>query len=209
MTAAAYAGRVTDPSRRSAYHHGSLPAALTATALELLDEGGPAKVTMREAARRAGVSPGAPFRHFPDRQALLNAVARQVLEDFIEWQRKALAAARGDRPAMWTFGRAFVRFAASHPHRFELLRGTVYTGRPGAELEGGLREIERLVTDLITAGQRAGELRPGDPGLVIVASHALVYGLSQMIVDGFLPAEHADQLAEQVLDTFGMGIAQT
>lgn len=199
---------MTDNPRRSAYHHGSLPVALTETALELLDEGGLDHVTMREAARRTGVSPGAPFRHFADRQALLTAVAARVLDDFGQWQRKALAQARDDRPAMWTFGRAFVQYAARHPHRFELLRRTVYSGRPAAELQDGLDAVERLVTDVIVTGQRAGELQPGDPQLVILAAHALVYGLSQMIVDGFLPAEHVDRLVEQVLDAFGTGIAK-
>jgi AcrR family transcriptional regulator len=204
-----YQARVPDdPARRPGYHHGSLRAALTATALDLLDEGGLAGVTVREAARRAGVSAGAPFRHFADRDALLTAVAGRVLEDFGEWQRAALADARPDRPAMWTFGHAFVRYAARHPHRFELLRTTVYTADPAPEIREGMRAIERQVTDLIAAGQNAGMLRAGDPQLVILAAHALVYGLSQMIVDGFLPAEHAAELAEQVLDTFGKGIGQ-
>ncbi|WP_205647995.1 TetR/AcrR family transcriptional regulator [Actinomadura rubteroloni] len=192
--------------KRSTYHHGSLPDVLVATALELLDEGGMAGVSVRETARRAGVSPGAPFRHFADREALLNAVAGRVLDGFVAWQRAALADARPDRTAMWTFGRAFVMYAASHTHRFELLRKTVYGGQPAPELREGLEEIDRLVTGVVTSGQRAGELRSGDPALVTLTSHALVYGLSQMIVDGFLPAEHADRLVDQVLDTFGAGI---
>ncbi|MEU6752516.1 TetR/AcrR family transcriptional regulator [Spirillospora sp. NPDC046719] len=197
-----------DPARRPGYHHGSLQAALTATALDLLDEGGVSNVSVREAARRTGVSAGAPFRHFADRDALLTAVAGRVLEDFGEWQRAALADARPDRPAMWTFGHAFVRYAARHPHRFELLRTTVYTVDPAPEIREAMRVIERQVTDLIAAGQNAGTLRAGDPQLVILAAHALVYGLSQMVVDGFLPAEHVGELAEQVLDTFGKGVGQ-
>nr|WP_272917993.1 TetR/AcrR family transcriptional regulator [Actinomadura rayongensis] len=174
--------------------------------MELLDEGGTARVSVRETARRAGVSPGAPFRHFADREALLTAVAGRVLDEFLAWQRAALADARPDRPAMWSFGRGFVTYAARHKYRFELLRKTVYSGQPAPELHAGLAEIDRLVTGVVTSGQDAGELRAGDPGLVTLTSHALVYGLSQMIVDGFLPAEHADRLVDHVLDTFGAGI---
>ncbi|MFF8900453.1 TetR/AcrR family transcriptional regulator [Streptomyces lydicus] len=54
-------------TERAGYHHGDLPAALTAAAIELLDERGTEHVIVREVARRAGVSPGAPFRHFAGR----------------------------------------------------------------------------------------------------------------------------------------------
>ena len=55
------------------YHHGDLRRVLIDAALRLAEEGGPAAVSVREAARRAGVSPGAPFRHFPSRDALMMA----------------------------------------------------------------------------------------------------------------------------------------
>src|SRR5579871_2109283 len=66
------------PARR-AYHHGNLRAALVEAALALVEDVGADRVTVREAARRAGVSSGAPFRHFPDRTALLTAVAEEAM----------------------------------------------------------------------------------------------------------------------------------
>ncbi|HEX7924546.1 MAG TPA: helix-turn-helix domain-containing protein, partial [Bradyrhizobium sp.] len=57
------------------YHHGDLRRVLIEAAMQLVGEGGPEAVSVREAARRAGVSPAAPFRHFPSRDALMNAVA--------------------------------------------------------------------------------------------------------------------------------------
>ncbi|MGW7006776.1 TetR/AcrR family transcriptional regulator [Streptomyces sp. NPDC054933] len=115
------------PAERVGYHHRSLPAALTAAALALLDERGLERVTVREVARRAGVSPGAPFRHFADRQALLTAVAGHILSDFEQWQLAAVANAEG--PAMRAFGLGFVRYAIRHPHRFELIRSRVFGPR--------------------------------------------------------------------------------
>ncbi|WP_055700175.1 MULTISPECIES: TetR/AcrR family transcriptional regulator [Streptomyces] len=192
------------PAPRSGYHHGSLPEALVAAALELLDEAGQAGVTVREVARRAGVSPGAPFRHFADRQALLTAVAERILADYEAWQLAAVERAEGS--AMRAFGIGFVRYAIRHPHRFDLVKPWVFGPRRPAELDARLSAIEEALTGFIVADQRAGELRAGDPAVVGLAGQALVYGLSQMIVDGYLPPERAEHLAEQVLDTFGLGV---
>ncbi len=192
-------------TERAGYHHGSLPAALTEAALELLDERGPEQVSVREVARRAGVSPGAPFRHFADRQALLTAVAGRILADFEQWQSAAVEGAEGPL-AMRAFGLGFVRYTIRHPHRFELIRSRVFGAEQPTELHQRLSGIEQALTGIIVAGQQAGELRAGDPAVVGLAGQALVYGLSQMIVDGYLPADRAEQLAEHVLDTFGLGV---
>src|SRR5215213_2214532 len=64
------------------YHHGDLRRALIDAALQLAGEGGAEAVSVREAARRAGVSPGAPFRHFPSRDALMAAVATEAQRRF-------------------------------------------------------------------------------------------------------------------------------
>ncbi|MGW9046996.1 TetR/AcrR family transcriptional regulator [Streptomyces lydicus] len=192
-------------TERAGYHHGDLPAALTAAAIELLDEGGTEHVTVREVARRAGVSPGAPFRHFADRQALLTAVADRILADFEKWQLGMVAGVEGSR--MRAFGLGFVRYAIRYPRRFELLRTRVFGARRPVELQQRLSDIERALADIIVADQEAGVLRPGDPELVGLAGQAIVYGLSQMVVDGYLPPDRAEQLAMQVLDMLGFGIA--
>ncbi|WP_380284103.1 TetR/AcrR family transcriptional regulator [Kitasatospora purpeofusca] len=209
------------PAERGSYHHGALPEALVGAAFELLDELGQEKVTMREVARRAGVSAGAPFRHFVDRRALLTAVADRVLADFERWQNAEMAAAgagagvgagagagAGDqRAVLRAVGLGFVRYAIRHPHRFELVRSRVFVPSPQPELRERLSGIDRAYTEVIVADQAAGLLRPGDPALVGLAGQALVYGLAQMIVDGYLPAEKAEEVAAQVIDTFGRGVA--
>lgn len=67
---------------RKSYHHGNLKEALVAATAELIEEVGPQAFTMAEAARRAGVSPAAPYRHFKGRDDLLVEVARQGYDDF-------------------------------------------------------------------------------------------------------------------------------
>ncbi|MFC9977502.1 TetR/AcrR family transcriptional regulator [Spirillospora sp. NPDC127200] len=186
------------------YHHGSLPETLVAHAVRLLDEGGAEAVAVREVARRAGVSPSAPFRHFPDRAALLAAVAEAVAVDFGEIQMAAVESA--DSVPFRALGTAFAQYALAYPHRFALLRGTVFGADRTPALEEWHRAFTRRVTELIVAGQERGELRRADPELVRIAAQALVYGLSQMFVDGYLDASRADALIDQVVDLFGLGV---
>ncbi|GAA0952899.1 TetR/AcrR family transcriptional regulator [Actinocorallia libanotica] len=186
------------------YHHGSLPETLVAHAVELLDEAGPDAVVVREVARRAGVSPSAPFRHFPDRAALLAAVAEAVAVDFGALQLAAVEAA--DALPFRALGKAFVHYALAHPHRFALLRDTVFTPARTPALEEGHRLFTEAITGVIIAGQQRGELRGADPDLVRIAAQALVYGLSQMFVDGYLDPTRADTLINDVIDLFGLGV---
>ncbi|MER7722445.1 TetR/AcrR family transcriptional regulator [Streptomyces sp. NPDC096323] len=186
------------------YHHGSLPETLVAHAIELLDEGGAEAVTVREVARRAGVSPSAPFRHFPDRAALLAAVAEAVAMDFGAAQMAVVNSARS--LPFRALGAAFVHYALAHPHRFSLLRAGVFSGDRTPATEEGHRAMTDGITELIVAGQQRGELRQGDADMIRIAAQALVYGLSQMFVDNYLDASRADGLIDQVIDLFGLGV---
>jgi AcrR family transcriptional regulator len=186
------------------YHHGSLPETLVAHAVELLDESGADAVTVREVARRAGVSPAAPFRHFPDRAALMAAVAEAVMVDFGVVQLTAVDSA-GSLPFR-ALGTAFVHYALAHPHRFALLRSALFAADRTPAVEEGHRAFTDAITGMIVAGQRRGELRRADPELIRITAQALVYGLSQMFVDDYLDAARADTLIDQVVDLFGLGV---
>ncbi|WP_258045103.1 TetR/AcrR family transcriptional regulator [Streptomyces sp. SM11] len=181
-----------------------MPETLVAHAVQLLDEAGTEAVTVREVARRAGVSPGAPFRHFPDRAALLASVAEAVAVDFGVTQMEAVASATS--VPFRALGTAFVQYALAHPHRFALLRGALFGADRTPALEEGYRAFTQSVTDLIIAGQQRGELRQADPELIRIAAQALTYGLSQMFVDNYLDASRADMLINQVVDLFGLGV---
>ncbi|MBK1658434.1 TetR/AcrR family transcriptional regulator [Paracraurococcus ruber] len=103
---------MTYPGQRRGYHHGNLREALVQAAVSLIAEHGPAGFTVAEAARLAGVSPGAPYRHFRDAEALLAEVARQGFERFAEalavgWQDGAPDPLR----AYENLGRAYLAFA--------------------------------------------------------------------------------------------------
>jgi len=97
---------------RRPYHHGNLREALVAAALDLIDEKGPNGFTFAEAARAVGVTPAAPYRHFPDRDALMTEVARRGFERFADALERAW---NGGEPsplsAFEAVARAYLRFA--------------------------------------------------------------------------------------------------
>ena len=103
------------------YHHGDLPTALLDAADTLLDQGGDGAVSLREAARMAGVSPTAAYRHFADKEALLAALALRGFEAFAAAMDQAVAA--GGATPYVARGRSYLRFALARPGRFRLMFG--------------------------------------------------------------------------------------
>ena len=101
---------------RRGYHHGNLREALVAAAVDLISQHGPEGFTVAEAARLAGVSPGAPYRHFRDAEALLAEVALRGFERFAEALSAACAGAQPDAlRAYEALGRAYLGFARREP----------------------------------------------------------------------------------------------
>src|SRR5918995_5895636 len=112
MTDAARAGDAARP-----YHHGDLPRALLEAAVEAIEEVGPAALSLRDLARRAGVSHAAPAHHFGDKAGLLTAVAAQGYQLLAD----TLTAARQRSADFLEVGVAYVRFAVDHRAHFEVM----------------------------------------------------------------------------------------
>src|SRR5262245_4540036 len=147
----------------STYHHGDLRAALLEAAGELLEEGGIDALSLREAARRAGVSHNAPYRHFPDRDALLEALASYGFDQMNE------AAAKRPEGHM---GMGYVEFALAHPQRFRLMFGGRFPQlRTQAE-----QSLERMKATFQGLGP--------DALYAAAAGWALVHGLASLMLDG-------------------------
>lgn len=133
------------------YHHGNLHDALIDAAAAVLEAHGVEALSLREAARRAGVSQTAPYRHFKNKQALLAAVAgdgfRMLLEDL-----KAAAFPWDEDPgeAVTAIGSAYIRFATEQPARFRLMFGRDITDRNQyEELTNATEEIASRIGDLL------------------------------------------------------------
>jgi AcrR family transcriptional regulator len=207
------AGRPIAPSKP--YHHGDLRRVLIDAALELAGESGAEAVSVREAARRAGVSPGAPFRHFPSRMALMTAVAEEAQRRFRDEIDAALSEAPAADPLarFRAFGMAYLRWAKRNPAHFEIISsgryfdhdGAAGLSRDNAELIG---TIERTLAEAFALGQ----LRSADLKRVQIAGRALVYGFARMNLDGHLPRwgvapADVERTAEGIIDLFIEGIS--
>jgi len=209
------------PSRRRSpppkpYHHGDLRRGLIEAALELAEQGGADSVSVREAARRAGVSPGAPFRHFESRDALMTAVAEEAQRRF----RIEIAAALAETPAgdplarFRAFGMAYLRWAMRNPAHFEIISsGRYFDHDKATELSWDNSEVIGMTERALAEAGAQGQLRPSDLKQVQIAGRALVYGFVRMNIDGHFPRwgiadAEAERTAEAIIDLFIEGIAR-
>jgi AcrR family transcriptional regulator len=208
------------PARRrpssKPYHHGDLRRVLIDAALQLVGEGGAEAVSVREAARRAGVSPGAPFRHFPSRDALMQAVAEEAQRRFRAEIEAGLAGApAGDPLARFRcLGRAYLHWAMRNPTHFEIISSRRFFDHDrAAAVSRDNAELIELTERTLAEAFAAGQLRAADLKQVQIAGRALVYGFARMNIDGHFPrwgvdAAEAEQTAEAILDLFIEGIAK-
>jgi len=168
--------------RQRPYHHGNLRETLLQAAIELIAEAGPEGFTLREVARRAGVSHNAPYRHFQDRAELLAAVASQ---GFQELNQSMIAAADKQTDALGRLrgaGLAYVDFALRRPEHFTAMFDAAMSGTS----DEGARAFQTLV-GLIEACQKEGTMPAGDPVQFARVAWSLVHGIAKLAVAGRFP----------------------
>lgn len=198
------------------YHHGDLRRVLIDAAMQLVGEGGPEAVSVREAARRAGVSPGAPFRHFPSRDALMNAVAEEAQRRFRVEIEAALADAPSDDPLgrFRCLGIAYLRWATKNPTHFEIISSRRFFDHDrSAGVSSDNAKLIGLTERTLAEAFSAGQLGAHDLKQVQIAGRALVYGFARMHIDGHLPRwgvtdTEAERMAADIVDLFIAGIAR-
>ena len=168
------------------YHHGNLKEALVRAALELIAEKGPAGFTFADAARWAGVSPAAPYRHYRDRDALLADVAQRGFEAFTAALAKAWDDGRPDvHSAFDRLGKAYLDFAKREPAYYSAM---FEAGVP-LDADPKLRETgERAFAVLRDAAERLVALMPakGRPPALMVALHiwSMTHGVASLFGRG-------------------------
>jgi AcrR family transcriptional regulator len=194
--------------RQGAFHHGDLEWAILEAASQLLEKEGPLGVGLRAAARLAGVSHTAPYRHFRNRESILAALAARGLAELGDRMEAAAGTRRDPREALAAIAETYVSLAAERPHRFRLMFGPEVAdkARHPEVRAAGMRAYQVLI-DTIAAGQRSGCVRPGDPTELALGHWAIVHGAASLMVDGLLaerargsggPAGLARLVAEQV-----------
>jgi AcrR family transcriptional regulator len=187
------------------YHHGNLRAALLAQAERTVRERGVEQLTLRDLARQVGVSHGAPRRHFPDRQALLDALAEAGFARLgAELRSAADQAGEGFEARVRATAVAYIRFATRDPDLLELM----FAGKhrdPSGKLEHAAEDAFGVMLELIQQGQTEGVLEPGEPERVGLVLFATVQGIAALITGGLVEPEQLDELVADATARFLRG----
>ena len=171
-----------DGGRTDGYHHGDLPRALVASAVGLIEEEGREAFTLREVARRVGVSHAAPYRHFADKQALLAAAAAYGFRELGESTGTAFEAERSPGEGFLAVGRAYIRFATQRPTLFRLMFDSGLEDADNALVEAKQGAFDVLL-GAVAAAQQAGVIRSLDLVDVAITAWSTVHGLAHLMID--------------------------
>jgi AcrR family transcriptional regulator len=203
-------------SRKRAYHHGDLRRALLDEALALAAERGPSALNLREAARRAGVTEAAPYRHFRSKEALVAALAEEGFAALLERVRAALRRAPAAPAArLSALGVAYLRFALERPAHFRVMFGRDLARSHGFRGVGQLAQacFAELMGE-VSRAQRSGRIAGRDPRPAALALWSALHGLASLQADGLLERQGlargrgADALARGVVASLWSGLAR-
>ncbi len=176
------------PEAKANYHHGDLRQALIQGAIAAIAERDPSQLSLRAIARRIGVSHAAPYRHFPDKDALLAAVAEQGFQGLTAALQAGIAAAE-PHPLrqLEASGCAYVRYALAKPQHYRVMFGGCQ-GPPGRypELAAAGQASFMVLVNLIAEGQAAGVIRAGETVELAQVAWSLVHGIALLAIDGYL-----------------------
>jgi AcrR family transcriptional regulator len=180
-----------DPySHGKPYHHGNLRATLLTAAERTLREHGIEHVSLRDLARQAGVSHGAPSRHFRDRQALLDALAAVGYARLGDEIATAIEnAGDGFKARLRAVAATYVRFAIENAALIELMFAARKTDEPKVP-----ERPYAIFTELIRHGRETGELRPGDPERLQLIIIATFEGIAALVSTRRVAVEQTDAL---------------
>jgi AcrR family transcriptional regulator len=187
------------------YHHGNLRSALLAQAERTVREHGVQDLSLRELAREVGVSHGAPRRHFPDRQALLDALAEAGFGRLGAELRSAADGAGDDfEPRLHATATAYVRFATRDAALLELMFAGKHREQSGTLHEAADRAFS-VMLELIEQGQAEGALERGQLERVGLVLFATIQGIAALVTSGMVQAEQLDELVGDAIAQFLRG----
>ena len=195
--------------RARSYHHGDLRVSLVEEAAAMISEAGAASVTMRAIGGRLGVSRAAPYRHFPDKTALLVAVA---VEGFRRLNQRLQASGRGvpgsSVERLRHMGEQYVRFALENPAHYRLMYGREALARQDhpelREAAGAL--LEHLI-GVIRVHQQRGEIDREDARAQAYVAWSAVHGLASLLIERQIdPNVDVDALIRQTTQTLLDGL---
>lgn len=177
------------------YHHGDLRAALIEEGLRLIADRAIESFSLREVARNTGVSATSVYRHFPDKEALMTALAHEGLAQLGAAQRAAAEQAGAGLEGFAATGRTYVRFALANPALFRL----IFASPALAGAEPDFSDEANPMTFLRRNAAAAGNAPLDDlaTSLRVTRAWSLVHGLAMLMLDGQIPAD--DALIDRVI----------
>jgi AcrR family transcriptional regulator len=198
------------------YHHGDLAPALVEAALALLDETQDWDFSLREVARRAGVSHNAPYKHFPEKRDLLAAVTARGFEALAESTLSSLEGLTDARARLLACGRTFVVRGIANPALYRLMFSAVLTspeaGRPAIEKAAAAKAraiVDATLADAVRSGAFPSSMaNPRKGAAASLAMWSILHGLTMLAIDDFVgPPKDVATLVDPMLGALLNGIA--
>lgn len=180
------------PVTKTNYHHGALREALLKATLELIEKEGIGAVSLRQVARAAGVSPGAPYHHFPDRAALLSVLSDEGFHKLAKTLKEAHATTTTPTAALEAILNAYIKFAKENPAYFRLMFRPEL--KQSHKTETGTEAGEKAFAILeTTVGDCLKESRaPAEMTVLAITMWSLVHGYASLWLDGQLDHRTTD-----------------
>jgi len=169
-----------------AYHHGNLREVLLDAAAEAVEQDGLAALSLRALARKVGVSHGAPARHFPDKAALLTALATEALDRLRTAMSEAGESGDSALDRYRAMGRCYVRFAIENPAYFHIVGRPEFYSAADEAFSRGYQEFFETMSEAAAAAWRESGVAGLDPQAFLISTWAMAHGLSTLWLDGTL-----------------------
>lgn len=188
---------------KTSYHHGDLRSALIAAAEQLLAEQAGKPFTLREVARVAGVSHNAPYNHFPDRRALLAAIAARGFDDLTATLQRDLASVDVEdvAVAIRATAKSYIAYAVAYPARYRLMFSAELAGCEDDALQAAGDRAFKVLQDLIAVGVSSSRLRKDPLGTHALTAWSLVHGFGTLVLDGKVSIPPGTEALAALADT--------
>lgn len=194
-------------SNTQPYHHGDLRRALIEAALAMIQEDKSWQFTLREVARRAGVSHTAPYRHFPDKAALLAELARVGFEKMGEQLAAAIQGNLSIDEKLIAIGKAYITFGTANPGLYHLMFSAEAGEKEDVHLQGRAMATFNILIMLLKQGQEDGVLKTRPLQGHAAACWGMVHGLTMLAINGLLlPEKVGENPIESALATLLEGV---
>ena len=180
---------------KPSYHHGNLKHALIEAAIDCIRKDGADNLSLRALARKVGVSQAAPYRHFTDKQALLEEIVEDGFRILSSDMQQAMAQhADAPQQALLIGGQTYIQFAQAHPERYRLmylLKQHDSNNEPEIapeQMSGCRYDAYALLESTLDKGIEHGHFKVQDRDATLLSIWSMVHGFANLVIDGTIEA---------------------